>query len=54
MSRNKFEQIWNFWRYIDSSPMVDEADRLYKIRSILDNLAEKIRKYYKPLQGAIT
>jgi hypothetical protein len=40
MSRNKFEQIWNFWRYIDNSTLVAEADRLYKIRAILANLAE--------------
>jgi hypothetical protein len=30
--------------------MVDEADRLYKIRLILNNLADKFRKHYKPPQ----
>jgi hypothetical protein len=30
--------------------MDDEADRLYKIRPILDNLVENFRKHYKPPQ----
>jgi hypothetical protein len=50
MSRNKFEQTWNFWHYSDSSTLDDEADRLQKIRSILDNLVEKFSKHYKPPQ----
>jgi hypothetical protein len=28
----------------------DESDGLYKIRPILDNLADKFRKHYKPSQ----
>jgi hypothetical protein len=38
MSRNRFEQIWNFWHYSDNSTLDDEADKLYKIRRSLGNL----------------
>jgi hypothetical protein len=47
MSRNRSEQIWNFCH---NSTLDDEADRLYTIRPILDNLFEKFRKFYKPPQ----
>jgi hypothetical protein len=50
MSRNSFQQIWNIWHYSDNSTLDDEADRLYKIRPILDNQFEKSKKYYKPPQ----
>jgi hypothetical protein len=50
MSRNRLEQIWNFWHNSDNSTIDDEADKLYKIRPILDNLMQKFRKHYKPLQ----
>jgi hypothetical protein len=48
ISRNRFDQIWNVWHYGDNSTLVDEADRPYKIRPLLDNLVEQIRKHYKP------
>jgi hypothetical protein len=48
MSRNRFEKIWNFWQYSDSSTLDDVADRLYKIGLILDNVVVKFRKHYKP------
>jgi hypothetical protein len=50
MSKNRFEQIWNFWHYSDNSTLGDEADRLYKIRPVLDNLLEKFRKRSQPPQ----
>jgi hypothetical protein len=50
MSRNRFEQIWNFWHYSDNSTLDDEADRLYKIEPILYNLVHEFRKHYRPPQ----
>jgi hypothetical protein len=50
MNRNRSEQLWNFWHYSENSTLDDDADRLYKIRPILDNCVEKFRKYYKPPQ----
>jgi hypothetical protein len=50
MSRNTFEQLWNFCHYSDNSTLNDEAERLYKIRPILDNLVENFREHYKPPQ----
>jgi hypothetical protein len=31
MTRNRFEEIWNFWHYSDNSILDDEAERLYNI-----------------------
>jgi hypothetical protein len=50
MSRNRFEQIWNFWPYSENSTLDNEADRLYKNRPILDNLVQQFRKHYQPPQ----
>jgi hypothetical protein len=50
MSRNRLEKTWNFWHYSDSSTLLDEADRLYKIRPLLDYLVETFRKHCKPPQ----
>jgi hypothetical protein len=50
MVRNRFEQICNFWHYSDNSALDDEEDRIYIIRSVLDNLVEYFRKHYKPPQ----
>jgi hypothetical protein len=47
VNRNRFEQIWNFWHYTDSSTQDDEADIRYKMRPILDNLVEEIRRRYR-------
>jgi hypothetical protein len=50
MRTNNFKQIWNFRHYSDNYTLDDEADRLYKIRPILDNLVENFRKHCKPSQ----
>jgi hypothetical protein len=39
-----------FIHYSDNTTLNDEADRLYKVRPILDNLVEKFREHYKPPQ----
>jgi hypothetical protein len=45
-----FGKLMNSWHYSDKSILDNEANRLYKIRPILDNLVDKFRKHYKPPQ----
>jgi hypothetical protein len=47
ISRNRFERIWNFWHYDDNSALDDEADRLYRIRPVSDNLVENFMRHCK-------
>lgn len=48
LSRNRFEQIWNFWHFSDNESNTDSADRLYKIRPIVAHFLEKFKTVYSP------
>jgi hypothetical protein len=48
MSRNRFEQIWNFWHYSNNSTLVDEADRLENRANVLGKLVAKCSNYKLP------
>lgn len=47
MSRNKFELILRFWHFEDNET-ADKADRLYKVRKLLNMANELVKNIQKP------
>lgn len=50
MSRNRWEQIWNFWHFSDNLLVQNTDDRLYKVRPVLQHLTQRFQTVYKPAQ----
>ena len=50
MSRNRWEQIWNFWHFSDKLLVQNTNDRLYKVRPVLQHLTQRFQTVYKPAQ----
>jgi hypothetical protein len=50
MARNRFESIMSFLHFSDSSQYENSTDRLYKIRPILEKLADQFASVYAPEQ----
>ena len=50
MSRNCWEQIWNFWHFSDKLLVQNTDDRLYKVRPVLQHLTQRFQPVYKLAQ----
>jgi hypothetical protein len=50
MSWNQWVQIWNAWHCSDNAELDDEADRLYKVRPVLQHLVDCFKTVHKPSQ----
>lgn len=49
MTRDRFLAIWSFLHVIDEEDRtIDHADKIYKVRSLLDYFLIKFQKYYRP------
>ena len=48
LSRDRFKQIWEFWHSSNNSNIVDDSDRLQKVRPILTYLTSKFTSVYTP------
>lgn len=50
MSRNRFQIIWKFLHYNDNASQ-DVADKMYKVRPVLNYIVEKCKELYQPGQN---
>ncbi|XP_034024428.1 piggyBac transposable element-derived protein 4-like [Thalassophryne amazonica] len=50
MPRNRFQLIWRFLHFNDNASQ-DAADRLYKVRPVLDYVLDKFKELYQPGQN---
>jgi len=50
MSRNRWEQIWNFWHFGDNLLVQNTDDSLYNVRPVLQHLTQRFQTVYKPAQ----
>ncbi|XP_053184300.1 piggyBac transposable element-derived protein 4-like [Scomber japonicus] len=50
MSRNRFQIIWRFLHYNNNASQ-DAADKLYKVRPVLDYIVKKFKELYQPGQN---
>jgi len=50
MSRNRFESIWQAWRFSDNNQQTQDSGRLLKIWPVYEYFAQKFRSVYSPKQ----
>ncbi|CAL9704079.1 unnamed protein product [Knipowitschia caucasica] len=50
MSRNRFQIIWRFLHYNDNSS-IDDMDKMYEVRPVLDYLVQKFKDLFQPGQN---
>uniref|UniRef100_A0ABF7PQ92 piggyBat transposase n=1 Tax=Myotis lucifugus TaxID=59463 RepID=A0ABF7PQ92_MYOLU len=50
MTRDRFRQIWKAWHFNNNADIVNESDRLCKVRPVLDYFVPKFINIYKPHQ----
>jgi len=50
MSRDRFRQIWKAWHFNNNEDIIDDSDRLVKVRPIVNYFLEKFNNIYKPKQ----
>jgi hypothetical protein len=50
MSRNRFEAIWQAWRFNDNSQIKTDSSRLFKTETVYEYLLQKFRSVHSPEQ----
>jgi len=50
MSRNRWEQIWNFCHFSDKLLVQNTDNKIYKVRPVLKILTQRFQSVYKPAQ----
>ncbi|KAM9811769.1 piggyBac transposable element-derived protein 4-like isoform X2 [Syngnathus typhle] len=50
MPRNRFQLIWKFFKFNNTTPL-DNNDKMYKVRPVLDYIVEKFKEMYQPGQN---
>jgi len=53
MSRDRFRQIWKAWHFNNNEDIIDDSDRLVKVRPIVNYFLEKFNNIYKPKQQVL-